>query len=385
MKYFHLRWVLCASWLLACPWATTAAQEIQDFSSSPQSVDVSFGGGTISGRVTSSVSGLPLTGVEVYAKFQGLPGAARVETNFDGRYEISLFSGGTWFVYTRDRDNNTVGQLYSGLECIDPGRVCAIENGDPVVVPNGGSVDGIDFILDLGGVISGTFEEATTGFNAGAFQDISLFDANGFLVATAFTSMRNTLTSLTFRTYPVPAGDYFVVAGDAGYREQLYPLIDCDDFSCDPTLGSAVSVVAGATSVGIDFSVTVDAAQGGAFAGTVTPDGVDDLFSPFVRAWDPVSQSFLGDTITRGGYVVAGLPGASVRSTVFESGYARQLYDALPCSGTGFPACNIGPGTPISITDGVITPGIDYVLSPREIFEDGFESGGTTAWSTTVD
>ena len=339
------------------------------------------GGGTIRGTVTLAASGFPVSGVRVFASFLGLPGAAGANTAGDGTYQIAVPFDGDYVVYLRDFNSgaNVIGQLYSMIECIDPGEVCDVTTGDPVMVPPGGTVENVDFVVDVGGSVRGAYDEVTTGFNAGAFPEVSLFDGGGTLIARPHTSLFNSAGIRTYKTEPAPVGTYFLVASSQGFEDQLYSLIGCPGLACDVTAGTAVTLMEDVVNLDVDFLVEVDGAQGGAFAGTVQPAGVDSTFTPTIRAWDP-AQTFLGQALGGpGSYVIAGLPEPEVRATADEFGYAGELWDDIVCD-EGFPPCDVSQGDPIPITAGSITGGIDFTLEVPEIFADGFESGDTSAW-----
>jgi hypothetical protein len=56
--------------------------------------------------------------------------------------------------------------------------------------------------------------------------------------------------------------------------------------------------------------------------------------------------------------------------------YLDQRYAGGQCEG----GCDPTAGTPISVTVGATTAGIDFLLVPAAIFADGFESGDSGAW-----
>lgn len=62
-----------------------------------------------------------------------------------------------------------------------------------------------------------------------------------------------------------------------------------------------------------------------------------------------------------------------------DLGYINELYDDKPCVG----GCTISEGTPITVTLGSTSDGIDLALG-QSVFADGFESGDHSEWSRTV-
>ena len=67
------------------------------------------------------------------------------------------------------------------------------------------------------------------------------------------------------------------------------------------------------------------------------------------------------------------------RTYSFE-GYFEELYSEISCD----PSCTVTDGTPIAVTLGSTTGGIDFTLLGWSAFADGFESGDLSAWSRTV-
>ena len=64
-----------------------------------------------------------------------------------------------------------------------------------------------------------------------------------------------------------------------------------------------------------------------------------------------------------------------------ERAYQDELYDDLPCDS----GCDVTSGAGVSVTIGETTAGIHFALYPESyIFADGFESGNTSGWSSTV-
>ena len=135
----------------------------------------------------------------------------------------------------------------------------------------------------------------------------------------------------------------------------------------------------GATTTGIDFEL----ALGGLISGTVTDesshtaldDGYIDIFDAG-GTW--VTSGWTDDT---GNYISsAGLPsGAYIARTWSFDAYDEQLYSGISCA----LICTITDGTPITVTLGSTSGGIDFALG-QSVFADGFESGDHSEWSRTV-
>lgn len=157
----------------------------------------------------------------------------------------------------------------------------------------------------------------------------------------------------------IPAGSYTVqVRTDVPYLGELYDDIDCVDFNCDPTTGTAVVVTAGATTSGIDFALDT----GGSVQGTVTAQlGGAPVENVRVEVFDTAGRWIAdGRTDASGDYVTDSALSAGVY-TAATTGLDRffgELYDELPCPNS----CDETLGTPIVINEGVQTGGVDFTL-----------------------
>ena len=345
--------------------------------------------GTIRGRVSDASSGLPVFGIIVTARLRN---SSETVTGFsagDGTYELTVSSGGDWFVYTRSTSASSqpplVGQLYPMIECIDPGEVCDYTAGTPITLAGGSVAENIDFPLVRGGTVSGQYLEVTTGYDANDFPEISLFDASGDLYAKPMDiTMRYKTSGLReFATSALPAGTYYLAASSPGFVDQVYPDLDCGDLACDATEGDLITVTVSGERTGVDFRVAVDPLQGGAIAGVVGARNVEEAL-PIgrVSVWDGSLPLFLSASSTRS-YVLAGIPqGSSLRVVARDFDYFAELFDNIRCGTASNQNCDPLLGTPVSTTAGAITKDIDFCLqSIAGVLEDGFECGDLSAWS----
>src|SRR4029453_16102186 len=68
-----------------------------------------------------------------------------------------------------------------------------------------------------------------------------------------------------------------------------------------------------------------------------------------------------GESDADGHYVTGpGLPTGSYRARSRAAGYFNELYDDIECA--SLDGCDMGPGTPIAVTTGLMTSGIDFAL-----------------------
>lgn len=199
------------------------------------------------------------------------------------------------------------------------------------------------------GAISGTVTDSGSGVPLDASVDV--YDSNGDWVGYSDTDATG--------AYLIPdlgAGTYFAMAYASGYVAELYDDLRCV-YWCDPTTGTPISVTAGSTTGGIDFALDL----GGWIAGTVTDastglpiadfgitiyDDNGDWVGGYARGWS-------------GDYSIDGLPAGTYFATTYNwSGYLDELYDDLPCHF----GCDVTGGTPIEVSAGSTTSGIDFAL-----------------------
>ena len=243
--------------------------------------------GTIRGRVTDEVTGLPLAGTTLSAYVGAIEVAMTVATQ-DGSFEFVGLPPASYRVRTRNSPSAYVNEWSSGL-CVG----CA---GTPasVVVGPGATVSGIDFALATGGSITGRIDlPCSSPLSSGGLLGppaLEVYSKSGVLLQTAastppfvhltgcpsFTYTINGLSTgqyyLLLRDYPSdPFNPFFASSGDL--IDELYGGIECVAADCDVRRGAPVSVTAGGLTAGIDFqprgglSFALDeapASQGGA-------------------------------------------------------------------------------------------------------------------------
>jgi protocatechuate 3,4-dioxygenase beta subunit len=220
-------------------------------------------------------------------------------------------------------------------------------------------------VVGLGGGltgIAGTVTEEATG-DPVASASIAIWDQSGFFEDSAPTDALG-----RYVVAGLAAGTYFVStelfsAGDL--LDELYDDIPCPggafDDGCDPTDGTPVVVVSGSITPDVDFAL----GPGGAIAGRVRDAGTGEAV-PFanVQVFDSTG-GFRGNHFAdvAGRYRVGGLGGGSVFAMAREGQglYTPELYDGVPCPDF----CEPTTGTPIPVTVGSVTGGIDFDLDRR--------------------
>ena len=188
-------------------------------------------------------------------------------------------------------------------------------------------------------------------------------------------------------------GTYFLKATSTGYVTELHGDIACVAIDCPVTIATPVVVAAGAT-VTTDFTLS----HGGGFTGTVRSASNNQTLPDVQVQVYNASTSFVKGVVTdfSGNYTVDELPpGTYFARTTTTPGISVQnvlheLYGGLPCPPNVNPtdptalfrpdsACRIASGTPIAVTDGASTSGIDFSLDPSGTITGAVVADGTSA------
>jgi hypothetical protein len=210
--------------------------------------------GVIAGRVTAHGKGLPDVTVTLLSSGFGGQGQdlPQVKTDAEGNYRITGVPMGSYIV-------TPVAPVY-----VVPGAGRATFARDPVVITGGETVDGVDFSLVRGGVVTGKVLD--TAGNPIIEQTISLQTADqtngqggfgGFGGSSARTDDRG-----VYRIYGVQAGRYYVsvgaqqrltaystIMGQQAYKQTYYP--DATDTSS----ATVVEVAEGDETKNVDITV----------------------------------------------------------------------------------------------------------------------------------
>lgn len=146
-----------------------------------------------------------------------------------------------------------------------------------------------------------------------------------------------------------------------------------------------MTIVASGGTTGIDFALVPSRG----ITGVITDSAGDPLPGVAVDFWDmfgdPAGSAVTG---TGGGYVFRPSPGTYFVSTDNGLGATDEVWDDIPCPlGPAHQGlCDPTAGDPVLLPDFTsLVPGIDFALSGLELFADGFESGDTSAWTSTVE
>jgi IPT/TIG domain/Carboxypeptidase regulatory-like domain len=364
---------------------TTTPVTITDVGATTPGIDAALelaGSGSVSGTVTDAAgNGLERVHVFVWSKSAG-GNAPDISTAADGSYTVTGLPAAIDYQVCFDASDamggssdatGYVGQCYNN----QPGG----DTATLVTVAEGVTTTGIDAALAAGGAIHGVATDVEGSGLANVSLDVSSPSASGVSYATTAADGSFTVRGLAAGTdYTVCFhGGSGVTGGlsDAtGYVDQCYN---------NQPQGTAtlVTVTTGATTPEINASL----ATGGAVSGKVTDVGgtLQGLGNIRVYVLSPSigllgGWASVGQTVADGSYTVTGLsPGTDYQVCFSNYGpmggggvppwYLGQCYDNQPQ----------GTPTPVSVTGGVTTSGIDAAL-----VEGGSIQGTVTEAVSTI-
>ncbi len=333
-----------------------------------------MGNGSISGLVLSQADKTPLARAKVFAfKTQNLvmPKKFYAETDEKGQYKIDNLSQGEYWVYAQ-RDS-FVGEFYKDAN----NPLLAI----PIKVDKGAAVKGIDFYLEIGGIISGR----VTDRNGAGIPKVQV-SATPFL---SFLPQPNFIDSLLVwgATLTDDNGFYEINTLDSNqYRVSAKLISSTAPFfqikyynnKTNPLDADPVLVDNGQHKSGIDFNFDYVLPTGG-IAGTVKDADGNPLEGVFVFAWqkangDTFSGYFKGfgnqvRTDKNGRYQISHLsPGDYIVSAtrIDQLNFQTIYYDGV---------ANLEDATPVPVADAVVTD-INFVF--EKIANPGAISGKVT-------
>jgi Putative Ig domain/Carboxypeptidase regulatory-like domain/Calx-beta domain len=267
-------------------------------------------------------------------------------TDQDGKYLLDELETGNYYVNT---SSDYLDEVYDDIPC-DP--YCDPTTGDPISVVTSNETTGIDFVLSVGGTISGTITDEVTLAPVENIY-VYLFDSFGGFVSQTIT---DSLGQYTF--YSLTSGNYFVLTSSFDeYLNELYDNIPCH-FGCDIFSGTPVPATPGNPTTAIDFQLIPT----GEITGTVKKASDDQ----------PLSGINVEIYNSSGGYVTSAFTDSfgvyTARILTADNYYVvarpfyiyiTELYDNIHCSGYD---CDFALGTPVPADVGTVTSGIDFDL-----------------------
>ena len=314
---------------------------------------------SVSGTVRDAGSLAPLSG---HVSFYSVEGVHLAIANFDatGGYSyIQYLDPGTYFLKVPGGPGY-VTELHDNIACV--AIDCLVTSGTPVVLTAPGHAATVDFALATAGRFSGTVRSADGSVVPGVQVDV--YNASTSYVATVATGSDG-----TYAVGGLAAGTYLARAAS-----KLYAGLSCATSDCRIASGTPITVNAGATTTGIDFSFDA-APAAAALSGTVMQDGSSTpLGGVPVRAYAGDLLVASGTTNGLGRSSVTVPAGAyRVRTDVTPANYVDEWQDGrcVGCAGTS-PVVVVGSGATIG--------GLNFSLAPG-----GAISGRIACATTTAD
>lgn len=299
---------------------------------------------TLSGvvRDASTFEGLGGIDLDAYDAVTGasisLQGGRTAE---DGSFEVTLPTGGQYVLRADPTASQGYGATYFGGTAI---RSMA----SPLVVEEGGELEGLSIFLPRGVTIRGRVENAA-GVGLGQI-DLDVFSASGDFLS-AYPGRTDSLGD--FSIGALPPGEYLLRADPSLALGQFYVRAYFGDV-LNEAEATPISV---STSALEGLTITLE--EGGALSGEVT---AEDHFGPQANVdldlFDAsgARMTIGGRTDATGQFEVGVLPAGQYRLRVdpaFESGYARKFYGQSP---------TVLEGALITVSAGQITTGLDVSI-----------------------
>ena len=165
-------------------------------------------GATVSGTVTDEDTGLPIAGISMRARpfHDDGPEPPDTETDSEGRYTLAGLSPGTYVIRARDFRRGYILEFFHDSPRADL--------GDPITVDVAEAIDGIDFELKLGAIVSGQVVDADTGE---PINEAQIFASHTDGRGSAWT---NTNSSGRYTLRGVPSGEVDIRAQAHGYIQE---------------------------------------------------------------------------------------------------------------------------------------------------------------------
>jgi uncharacterized surface anchored protein len=308
--------------------------------------------GRITGTVADSVTGEPISGIEVVVYDEDGYSVEYGYTDSTGTYTVTGLMEGTYFARA---DGGYYGAYFDELWEATP---CAsgcdpVADGTPISVALGETASGIDFTLQAGGVIAGTVTDAMTGAPISGIEVRIWREGGSFVYDYTDSSGQFAVVGLSTGTYFASTDSYY----GSTYRNEIYDDIPCSP-GCSPTAGTPIAVVVGETTAGIDFALDRLGSISGFVSEAATGEGIYDAF---VTVYDAAGEVAASEYVYSGDYTIFGLQPGTYYLVADAYYYSSEIYDDIPCPY----GCDPTVGTPIAVALNQTISGIDFALLER--------------------
>jgi hypothetical protein len=310
-------------------------------------------GGTITGRMKAEGKPLRYAEVDIYDSTGDF--ASFAYTDDSGNYQTAnALEAGNYFVIGGAYlgEEQYLSELYNNIGC-PGGYACDPTTGTPISV-TAGVTSGINFDLELGGIIQGTITSEKSGMGISAF--LTIYDSNGEFVDFDFGPQGSYSTKLGLST-----GNYLAIAenSSAGYITELYDDILCPDLNCELTIGTPIQVTTGQRTTDINFALS----DGGHISGHIS-DSQTGMPIKFIKViiYDELGNYVTDDNTDSNGdyFIQEGLFTGNYFAIARDPyHYIGEIWDDIPCPNS---ICDPTSGTPIPVNVGETSFDINFAL-----------------------
>ena len=265
---------------------------------------------------------------------------------------------GVYYASTANSDGY-LDEIYDNLPC---GAFCQgiALSGTPIPVTAGQATAGRNFALDRGGQIKGR----VTGANGAGVQGVTVQAIDSQMAARS----AQTNDAGQYVITKLGPGSYFLLTTGAearGLVNEIYNNITCP-VSCPAATAKAIGTRVTVGFEGVVENIDFALAAGGSVTGTITDAAtgapVQNVGVQLVNS-TMTAFPFSASTGPSGTFTVGGLPTGTYYAATFNSaGYIDEIYPGISCAGP----CRTGQitvGTPIAVTIGAATGGVNFALS----------------------
>lgn len=307
--------------------------------------------GIVSGTITDSETGNPISSVRVSVHRQNGTQVASGVSDTEGKYQVFGIKTGEYYLKTTS-SSQYVSELYGDVLCE---QSCEFSEGTLVSVANNQVSADKDFTLDQGGKITGVITDAVSG-DPLRHVEVTAYDSSGRYLKRDTTDAEGSyeLSGLVTGSYYLSARVY-----DEKYSQELYGGIPCPR-ECDVTQGVAVAVTINETKESVNFALEHLGYISGKIADAATGGGVS---SSRVSVYDSRgTQVSSAHSNSEGEYVTRGLyDGDYYLATTHSNGYVNQLYQGIDCQSY----CDPTTGTKVTIANGAIVTDIGFSVQKK--------------------
>lgn len=293
-------------------------------------------------------------------------------SNISSSPAITSLAAGTYFAVADSDGYNR--QLYSGIDCPHP---CDVTAGTPIIVGRSVNHGPIEFLVPpLGRITGRVTNSAGVPIPFAAVRAVGTSTTTGGEFASADAQGLYAIEGLRAGSYIVRAFTYGSHLAEV-YHEQ--PCSTSDEYDCELSSASAVTVATGETTGDIDFTLE----PLGRISGAVTTDDWSGLLiSGSVTVWRSTGSTveyYESQSVRRDGFFMTGpLEAGDYWITADAPEYVRQIYQGVDCDqDRTLDQCAGATVSPLVVRSGRVNTGIDFVLRRASVI-----TGRVTAEST---